>query len=51
MAQEIVFYHSAMQGAASGTLNALGAAIAVLDACLVNGFNVNTIGTLTRRCC
>ncbi|MGK2897989.1 MAG: hypothetical protein ACSLE9_04795 [Burkholderiaceae bacterium] len=48
MAQEIVFYHSAMQGAPSSTLNAAGAAIAVLDACLVNGFNSNTVSTLTQ---
>lgn len=48
MAQEIVFYHSAMQGAPSSTLNAAGAAIAVLDACLVDGFNVNSVSTLTQ---
>lgn len=48
MAQEIVFYHSAMTGAPSSTLNAAGAVITVLDAVLVNGFNVNTVSTLTR---
>lgn len=48
MTQEIVFYHSAQTGAPSSTLNALGAAIAVLDACLVNGFNSNTVSTLTQ---
>lgn len=48
MAQEIVFYHSAMQGAPSATLNAAGALLAVLDGCLVNGFNVNSISTLTQ---
>jgi hypothetical protein len=48
MAQEIVFYHSAMTGAPSGTLNAVGALLAVLDGCLVNGFNINTVSTLSQ---
>lgn len=48
MAQEIVFYHSAMQGAPSSTLTTPGAALAVLDACLVDGFNVNSISVLTQ---
>lgn len=48
MAQEIVFYHSEMQGAPSKVLTTAGALLAVLDACLVDGFNVNSISTLTQ---
>lgn len=42
----VKYFHSAMTGAPelSGTAGAL---IAVLDACLVNGFNVKTVDTLT----
>ena len=48
MAQEIVFYHSAMTGAPSSTLTAAGAFINVLDACLKDGFNSNSISVLTQ---
>lgn len=48
MTQEIVSYNSSMTGAPSGALNSAGGIIAVLDACLINGFNVNTISTLTQ---
>lgn len=47
MAQEVVFYHSGQAGAPSSTLLAAGALLAVLDACLVNGFNTVGITTLT----
>lgn len=48
MTQEIVFYHSSQAGAPSATLNVAGALLAVLDACLVNGFNSNSISVLTQ---
>lgn len=48
MPQQVMLYHSGMQGAPSATSVVLGGMIAILDACLVNGFNVNAISTLTR---
>jgi hypothetical protein len=47
MAQEVLFYHSGMAGAPSATLNTAGAIITLLDAVLVNGFNVVGISSLT----
>lgn len=46
--QEIVFYHSAMAGAPTSTLNTAGALLAVLDACLVNGVNSISVSMLTQ---
>jgi hypothetical protein len=45
MSTSVKYFHSAMTGAPtmSGTAGAL---IAVLDACLINGFNVKTVDTL-----
>ncbi len=48
MAQEIVFYNSTMQGAPSSTLTAAGTLLAVLDACLINGFNSTSITSITQ---
>lgn len=46
IANPIKFFHSGMQGAPSMT-NAFGDMIAVLDACLVNGFNSKVIASIT----
>lgn len=48
MTIEVLLYHSAMIGAPSATLNAAGGLTALLDACLVNGFNVRTLTEITR---
>lgn len=48
MAFQTMLYHSGMAGAPSATLNAAGALITVLDACLADGFNVRTVTGITR---
>jgi len=48
MPQEVVFYHSGTPGAPAAALNSAGALAAVLDACLVDGFNSISISSITQ---
>lgn len=49
MNSNVVLYHSAMAGAPqAAALNSAGAMLALLDACLVNGFNSISVTSLTR---
>lgn len=48
MPQEVMLYHSGQVGAPGANLAIAGGMSGLLDACLVNGFNVQGVATLTR---
>jgi hypothetical protein len=48
MPQKVCFLHSGLTGAPAANTNVLGGLLAVLDACLVNGFNTVSVTSVTR---